>query len=86
VVRGGSVSIWSKERVEAVFPDLDLKRASMTLLDLPDYADIEQLFSESLAAPPREVEEALINRANSTGATAAIVVQCSCGHTFVLDT
>jgi hypothetical protein len=85
VVKGGVVSIQSREAIESSLPELDLDTATMRPLQAPfDNEDLIEAIDRvsSAVEPDAGFAAAALERPDSA---TAIVVVCSCNHTYIVD-
>jgi hypothetical protein len=85
VVIDGAVSVHSRDEIERALPGLTLETSNVRRIDKP--IDTETFVDTvdqvgGMAVAPASLEEMVAQ----TTAKVSIVVECSCGHTFIVDT
>ena len=80
----GNISVVSRDEVEDLFPELELDESSLQPFDFDgSHEDLLQAArSDSIGAPEVQPEQELLRPLLELRAD-AVIVTCSCGHTFV---
>ena len=85
VVEQGTVSVKSRADIESSYPNLDLDKASLIRLEAPvDDGSLIETVDEGGAQAER-IADFAASALRESGAEAAVVVNCSCGHCYMAE-
>jgi len=84
VIVDGAVSVHSREEIESILPGLDLNSANLRRIEEPIEGDalvraVDHVGNMAVASA------SLAQLVDRTDSKVSIVINCSCGDTFILD-